>query len=407
MVIGMKKLQAFKFKLKPSAKQRKKLARFAGCTRLVFNKALALQMELWEKGEKKLSYAALCKKVTEWRNSDDFSFLADAPAQPLQQSMKDLDRTYENFFAGRASLPRFKKRGNRDSFRYPQPEQFKLDEKNNRIFLPKLGWMQYRNSRNVCGAPKQISVSRSADGWYVSIQTEQEVNPKQPVSDSAVGIDLGVSRFATLSDGNLYVAPNVFRKSEKKLAMAQRKLSRKKKFSANWRKQAWKVRKMHKVISDIRRDFLHKVSTIVCKNHAVVVIEDLYVKGMSASASGTMEKPGTRVKAKSGLNKAILDQGWGAFRRFLDYKLAWLGGTLVVVPAKNTSKSCSACGFCCPENRKSQAIFDCVKCGHKENADLNAAKNILAAGRAVIACGEKALAISMKQEPTVSSISVA
>ncbi len=232
-------------------------------------------MDCREKGEKYLGYAALCKKITAWRNSDEFSFLANAPAQPLQQSVKDLDRAFQNFFAGRAGFPRFKKKGNRDVFRYPQPDQFKLKEENNRIFLPKLGWIRYRNSRNVSGTPKQITVFRAADGWYVSIQTEQEINPQRPLNDSAIGIDLGITAFATLSDGTKYSAPNVFRRSEKRLARVQRKLSRKQKFSVNWRKQLHKVQKMHKIISDIRRDFLHKVTTIICKNHAVVVIEDL------------------------------------------------------------------------------------------------------------------------------------
>ncbi len=405
MVIRMK-LQAFKFKLNPTPAQSKKLAQFAGCRRFVFNKALELQMERREKGEKHLGYTELCKKVTGWRNSDESPFLGNAPAQTLQQAVKDLERAFLNFFAGRARFPRFKKRGNRDAFRYPQPNQFKLDEKNNRIFLPKLGWIRYRNSRVVSGSPKQVTVSKAADGWYVSIQTEQELNPQQAVIDSAVGIDLGITAFATLSDGTTYSAPNAFRKSEKKLAKAQRKLSRKQKFSAHWRKQVRNVQKIHKIISDSRRDFLHKVSTIICKNHAMVVIEDLNVKSMSASASGTVENPGKHVKAKSGLNKSILDQGWGAFRRFLEYKLAWSGGTLIAVPAKHTSTSCSACGFSCPENRKSQAAFACLNCDHRQNADLNAAHNILAAGRAVIACGEKALAISLKQEPTVSTIPI-
>ena len=218
---------------------------------------------------------------------------------------------------------------------------------------------------------------------------------------------MGIAKFATLSDGTVYVAPNAFRKREKKLAKAQRKLSRKEKFSANWRKQAFRVRKVHKTISDVRRDFLHKVSTMICKNHAVIVVEDLNIKAMSASAKGTLENPGNHVNAKSGLNKSILDQGWGAFCRSLEYKLTWLGGSLIVVPAKYTSTSCSVCGHSCPENRRMQAIFACVNCGHTQNADHNAAQNILAAGRAVVARGEKSLDISMKQEPTVSAILIA
>ena len=402
----MKKLQAFKFKLNPTPAQERKLAQFVGCKRFVFNKLLELQIKRYKNGEKHLGYPGLCREVTEWRKLDETSFLADAPAQTLQQGAKDVVRAFQRFFDGQAGHPRFKKKGNRDSFRYPQPNQIKLDEGNNRIALPKLGWMRYRNSRDVSGELKQVTVSRSIDGWYVSIQTEQELTPQKTASNSVVGIDLGITIFATLSNGTKYAAPNIFRKSERKLARAQRKLSRKRRFSANWRKQLRKVQGIHKRISDIRRDFQHKVSTIICKNHDVVVIEDLNVKAMSASASGTLEDPGNQVKAKSGLNKSILDQGWGIFRRFLEYKLAWSGGALIRVSARHTSTTCSACGFSCAENRKSQAKFACLKCDHTQNADLNAAQNILAAGRAVIACGEKALAISLKQEPAVSTIPI-
>ena len=135
----------------------------------------------------------------------------------------------------------------------------------------------------------------------------------------------------------------------------------------------------------------------------MVVMEDLNVKGMSASAAGTMAEPGRGVKAKSGLNKSILDQGWYEFGRQLGYKLGWKGGLLLAVPAKNTSRRCAECDYVSSENRKEQAKFRCVACGHTEHADLNAARNILTAGRAVLACGEKLLSISAKQEPTVSA----
>ena len=160
-----------------------------------------------------------------------------------------------------------------------------------------------------------------------------------------------------------------------------------------------RIQKLHKKIRDIRRDFQHKTSTNICKNHAMVVIEDLNVKAMSKSAQGTIECPGTKVKAKSVLNKAILDQGWYEFRRQLEYKSAWRGGVLIAVSPRNTSKTCAACGIVDAENRTSQENFLCVGCGHREHADLNASYNILAAGRAVIGLWRDSDGNSVKQEP--------
>jgi len=147
----MQRLQAFKYELMPSGEQVRKMRQFAGMARFVFNKALALQKERYAAGEKKLGYAALCKALTGWRNSTQTPWLKDGPIHPLQQSLKDLERAYANFFAKRADFPRFKKKGQRDSFRYPDPKQIKLDQGNRRIFLPKLGWLRFRKSREVLG----------------------------------------------------------------------------------------------------------------------------------------------------------------------------------------------------------------------------------------------------------------
>ncbi|PKN04967.1 MAG: cytosine methyltransferase, partial [Deltaproteobacteria bacterium HGW-Deltaproteobacteria-9] len=145
----MKRLQAFKFELQPNGQQERDMRRYAGSCRYVFNKALALQKARYEQGEKKLGYAGLCMALTEWRNGTETQWLKDAPVHPLQQTLKDLERAYANFFARRADFPRFKKKGRSDSFRYPDPVQIKLDQGNSRIFLPKLGWLRYRNSRDV------------------------------------------------------------------------------------------------------------------------------------------------------------------------------------------------------------------------------------------------------------------
>ena len=374
------------------------MRRFAGCCRFVWNKALALEKETYAADKKRLGYYALAGKLKDWKKEEETAFLSEAHSQILQQALKDLDRAYKNFFEKRAGFPRFKKKGLHDAFRYPQG--FKLDESNSRIFLPKIGWIHYRNSRKIEGTPKQVTVSLSAGKWYVSIQTEREVPEPVHPSQSVVGIDMGIARFATFSDGSSIRPLHSFRKHEKKLTKMQRKLAKRVKFSANWQKLKAKIQRLHRTIANVRNDFLHKTTTIISKNHALVVIEDLKVRNMSRSASGTVEAPGRNVRAKAGLNKSILDQGRFEFRRQLEYKLKWLGGKLVVIPPQYTSQTCSHCGCVDRANRPTQAKFKCTACGFECNADHNAALNILAAGHAVSACGAgRAQAPASKQEP--------
>ena len=396
----MNRLQAFKFELMPDSEQRCNLARFAGACRFVFNRALALQKENYEAGGKFISYVAMATRLTEWRNGTETPWLKAAPVHPLQHALKDLERAYKNFFEKRADFPRFKRKGQKDSFRYPDPKQIKLDEGNRRIFLPKLGWLRYRKSRDVLGAVRNATVSLACGKWFVSIQTEREV--EQPIPQGgAVGVDLGITRFATLSDGTFIEPLNSFRRHERRLARAQRAMSRKVKLSNNWKKAKARVQKIHFRIGNARRDYLHKATTTISKNHAIVCIEDLQVRAMSKSATGTAESPGRSVRAKSGLNKSILDQGWAEFRRQLEYKLNWKGGMLIAVPPQNTSRTCPACGCVSACNRATQANFACVDCGFEENADVVGAINILARGHRVAACGEVVhQGSSVKQEPT-------
>lgn len=382
----MQRLQAFKYELRPDGQQQRQMRRFAGSCRFVFNKALALQKARYEQGEKKLGYAGLCKELTAWRNGPETPWLKDAPVHPLQQTLKDMERAYANFFAKRADFPRFKKKGQSDSFRYPDPKQIKLDQGNARIFLPKLGWLRYRNSREVLGTVKNVTVSLSGGKWFVSIQTEREVVQPLPQSTTAVGIDMGIVRFATLSDGSHLEPLNSFKRHESALRKAQQAMSRKTKFSNNWKKAKARVQRIHSRIGNTRGDYLHKATTTISQNHAMVCIEDLQVRNMSKSAAGTTEVPGRNVRAKSGLNKAILDQGWFEFRRQLDYKLAWNGGYLIAVPPQNTSRTCPACGHVSKDNRQTQARFACVECDFEENADLVGAMNVLRAGHARFAC---------------------
>jgi putative transposase len=294
-----------------------------------------------------------------------------------------------------------------DSFRYPDAKQIELDRENGRISLPKLGYIRYRNSRIVLGEVRSATVSNRAGKWYVSILTKREV--AQPVPHGqAVGIDVGVARFGTLSDGS-YIAPLAsFKKHEQRLAKYQRRMSRKVKGSSNWKKAKARVQRIHAHIANARNDFLHKASTAISKNHAMIAVEDLQVRNMSKSAKGSAEVPGRNVRAKSGLNKSILDQGWFEFRRQLEYKTAWRGGFFVAVPAANTSRTCPCCGHISADNRKTQALFACVRCGHEANADHVGAINVLERGQRLLACGETVQpGRSKKQEPAEATQALA
>ncbi|MFP7606734.1 RNA-guided endonuclease InsQ/TnpB family protein [Serratia quinivorans] len=398
----MKRRQAFKFQLRPNGQQERDMRRFAGACRFVFNRALALQNENHEAGNKYLTYVKMAAWLVEWKKTPETQWLKEAPSQPLQQALKNLERAHKNFFQKRASFPRFKKRSQSDAFRYPQG--VKLDQVNNRISLPKLGWVSYRNSREVMGEVKNVTVSPSCGKWYISIQTEYDVTEPAHASTSLVGLDVGVAKLATLSDGTVFEPVNSFKSNQKTLAKLQREMSRKVKFSNNWKKAKRKVQNLHSRIGNIRRDYLHKVSTTISKNHAMIVIEDLKVANMSKSAVGTASQPGRNVRAKSGLNRSILDQGWYELRRQLEYKQLWRGGQVLAINPAYTSQKCACCGHTAKENRQTQSQFKCLECGYSANADINGARNILAAGHAALACRERAaLGRSMKQEPTEAS----
>jgi len=400
----VQRIQAFKYELMPTGEQQRDMRRSAGSCRFVFNKALALQKENYECGGKFIGYGTMARHLTAWRNSADTVWLKDAPVHPLQHALKDLEKAYKNFFEKRADFPRFKRKGQRESFRYPDPKQIKFDQANGRIFLPKLGWLRYRDSREALGELRNVTVSLSCGKWFVSIQTRREVETPVP-HGGAVGIDMGIARFATLSDGSFIAPLHSFKRHEIALRTAQRAMSRKTRFSNNWKKAKARVQKIHSRIGNARRDYLHKCSTTISQNHAMVCIEDLQVRNMSRSAAGTTEAPGNNVRAKSGLNKSILDQGWFEFRRQLDYKLAWNGGYLIAVPPENTSRTCPCCGHVSADNRRTQEHFACVECGFEANADLVGAINVLRAGHARLACADTSPEVGASgQEPPEATI---
>lgn len=384
------RLQAFQFDLRPNGEQTRNLRQFTGSCRFVYNKALALNIERYEKKEKRLGYAGLCALLPNWKMEHEF--LCNVPSQALQQALKNLERAYTNFFQKRADFPKFKKKGQRESFRIPQG--FEVDNQNGRIKVPKVGWMRYRKSQDVLGEAKNITISESCGKWFVSIQTEREVETPQHPSTSAVGVDWGVVNFVTLSDGEVVDQCQPLKKFLPKLAKWQRRMARKKKFSKNWRKAKARITKLHSKIANIRKNFVHNISNDISKNHVVVVIEDLQVGNMSKRAT-------KQVAQKSGLNRAILDASPFELRRQLEYKTQWLGGLLVPVPPQNTSRKCPECQHVSAENRKSQAKFVCVECGFSANADFVGAVNIREAGLASLACSQPSGDVNPScQEPT-------
>jgi putative transposase len=268
-----------------------------------------------------------------------------------------------------------------------------------------MGWVGFRKSRHIKGKPKNVTVFKEIDHWYISIQTEIKVDDLKHPSTKAVGIDLGIRKMIALSDGTCIPPINAFQSAQKKLLKLQRQLSRKVKFSNNWYKLNKKIQKLHWHIANIREDYLHKATCALSKNHAIVCMEDLSVSNMTRSVKGSIENPGRNVKAKSGLNKSILDQGWGELMRQLGYKQNWRGGILVLVPPAYTSQQCSECGHIDAANRPSQAVFRCEACGHTENADTNAAKNILREGLSRLACPQKGAAFTGHRETVLSDLS--
>ena len=367
----------FSFQLLPSDFERHFFVCAAGCSRLVWNLALNLQKERLDQQLYTLSFEELCDVLKLWK--DERPFLSEVHSQPLQQRLRDLSKALKEALdpENPKQFPRFKKKGEGDSFRYPQG--FELDEQNSRIFLPKIGWVRYIKSQNIAGKPKNVTVTQEAGRWYVSIQTELEHEVPIHLSTSVIAGDLGVVHFLTLSNGTHIDAPS-YKDLEEKIERAQRQLSLKKKGSHNYQKQTLKLQRLHKQLRDRRNDFLHKLSDQLSKNHAVIVLEKLRVKNMTGSARGTIENPGKNVAQKAGLNRAIMRQGWGEFARQVKYKCEWRGGLFRQVAPEYTSQTCSECDFIHADNRKTQALFVCLACGYTDNADRNAATSAVAIG---------------------------
>ena len=366
--------KTYKYKLKLNKTQQRRFSCWLGSCRFVYNMFLDKRITAWEKDKRHYSKYDLIKELPPLKK--EIEWLTDVPAQSLQNVIERMDLAYKAFFRG-GGFPKFAKKGIYNSFVLKQ--DVSID--GNKIKLPKIGNVKYFKSSEIKGKIKTASVIKQYNGWYIALNVEQEINPANVKNENQVGIDMGVRYFLSTSDGEHIENPRFYKESLRKLRIEQRSLNRKEKGSSNWSKQKRKLTKLHSSIANQRKDFLHKQSNRLLSTYDCLYIEDLKLKNMISSAKGTIEKPGRMVKQKSGLNRSLSDVGIGIFFNMLDYKSLWNGKEIIRVRPHYTSQTCSICNHTSKENRKSQSKFECVICGHKENADINAAKNVIRFGQ--------------------------
>jgi putative transposase len=386
----MQKLRGYKYQLEPSSEVAAKLAQQAGACRFVYNLALEQRQKFYRPG-RKFNYVQQAREVAQIRAEVDW--LAAVHGHALQQALKDLDTAFVNFFSGRASYPRPRVKGINDSFRVPQDKNAiqvrKLNANHSAVKLPKLGWIKFRSHRPLVGKICNATVSLNGGKWWISIQTEVEIEVI-PSTLPSVGIDRGVKVLLALSTGEMIEPANALAKHADRLKKSQQVLARRKRGSKRYAKQKVRINRIHTKIARTRNDQIHKASLSIAERFGTVVIEALKTRNMTASAAGTVAEPGNNVTQKSGLNRSILDKGWHKFETLLAYKLAERGGTLVKVNPAFTSQTCSCCGTISKHSRESQARFECVSCGHTANADVNAAININRAGTRLLSAPSEA-----------------
>ncbi|TMR89710.1 RNA-guided endonuclease InsQ/TnpB family protein [Nonomuraea basaltis] len=367
---------AYKCRAYPSPEQAAVLNRTFGCVRVVWNQTLAWRHQRWHQERVSTNVPQANAFLTQLKRSEEFAWLNEVSSVPLQQVLRTQQRAYANFFAGRARYPRFKSRNGRQSAEYTR-SGFRW--RDGRLFLAKTdaplefvwSWPEVDPASI---DPSTVTVSRDPCGrWHVSFAVEVGDPDQAPATGAVVGVDLGVKDFAVTSGGDKIANPRKLAKRECNLARYQRRMARKQRGSNNRKKAKAKVARAHRKVRASRADFLHKTSTRLVRDHDVIVIEDLNINGMVRNRS---------------LAKAISDSGWGAFRRMLEYKTAKYGRHLIVIDRwYPSSKTCSACGHLLAELSLSTRHWTCPGCGTRHDRDVNAAKNILAAGLAVSACG--------------------
>ncbi|WP_406212076.1 RNA-guided endonuclease InsQ/TnpB family protein [Streptomyces canus] len=366
--------RAFKYRFYPTGVQAAELSRTFGCVRLVYNKALEERTRAWFGEQRRISYVQSSAALTQWKKTEELAFLAEVSSVPLQQALRHLQTAFGNFFAKRAQYPRYKSRKkSRASAEYTRSA---FTWRDGRLTLAKMTEpLDIRWSRPLPEGtePTTVTVSRDAAGrWFVSFLCEDSIAPAAATT-TAVGLDAGITSLVTLSTGEKVANPKHERRDRARLARAQRELSRKAKGSANREKARRKVARVHARIADRRRDVLHKLSTRLVRENQTVVIEDLTVRNLL--------KNGT-------LARAISDASWTELRSMLEYKCAWYGRELVVIDSFfPSSKLCGNCGTVRGKLPLNVRAWTCA-CGAVHDRDVNAARNILAAGLAASACGD-------------------
>lgn len=369
--------------------------------RAVWNTGLEQRREYRRRGGW-MNYAPQCKELAEAKREHEW--LRAAPSHVLQQTLKDLDRACREHGTFKVRW-RSKARWS-PSFRFPDAQQIqveRLSRKWGRAKLPKLGWVRFRFSRPLGGQIRSATVSFKAGRWFVSfLVDDQAAAPdRHAMANTAVGVDRGVKTAVVTSDGEFLDRPFITAGESARHRRLQQRLARQKKGSTNRRKTITAMAQIMSRVSNRRGDFCAKTAAHLVSKNALVALEDLRTRNMTASASGTVDAPGVSVVQKQGLNRAILDKGWHCLELALTNAARYTGTRVVKVYPAYTSQRCHACGFVTEGNRESQAVFVCKNpgCGNTDHADVNAAKNIKAAGQAVSACGDLGTGRSVKQEP--------
>ncbi|MFI5649668.1 RNA-guided endonuclease InsQ/TnpB family protein [Streptomyces anulatus] len=365
--------RAFKYRFHPTNAQAAELSRTFGCVRKVYNMALAARTEAWTRRER-VNYNQTSAMLTVWKKTEELAYLSEVSSVPLQQCLRHLQTAFTNFFGKRAKYPRFKtKRTSRKSAEYTT-SGFRF--RDGKLTLAKMRepldivWSRPLPER---ASPSTVTVSQDAAGrWFVSMLCDDVSVKPLPKVDTAVGIDVGLIHLLTLSTGEKVANPRHERKDRARLAKAQRNLAKKAEGSSNRAKARRKVAKVHARIADRRRDLLHQITTRLVRENQTLVIEDLTVRNMVKNHR---------------LARAISDASWNEFRSMLEYKAAWYGRDLIAVDRWfPSSRLCSACGALQGKMPLNVRTWTCG-CGTTHDRDVNAAKNLLAAGRAVEACG--------------------
>ncbi|GLY89178.1 RNA-guided endonuclease InsQ/TnpB family protein [Actinoallomurus iriomotensis] len=368
---------SYKVRAYPTPEQAAVLNRTFGCVRLVWNKVLTWRRDRYHTQRITTSYAETDRYLTELKRDPDLEFLSKVSSVPLQQTLRHQHTAFVNFFAGRARYPRYKSRQRKQSATYTQ-SAFRWRE--GRLYLARMMGVQlevvwsWPEIDPASLEPTSVTVSREPCGrWYVSLAVEIPDPQQAPPTGAVVGVDLGVKDFAVTSDGEKIANARRLAMRERNLARYQRRMARKQSGSSNRAKAKVKVARAHRKVAASRADFLHKTSARLVRDHDVIVIEDLAVQNMVRNRR---------------LAKAISDCGWGEFRRQLEYKAAKYGRRLIVIDRwYPSSKTCSVCGHLLTELSLSTRAWCCPSCRTLHDRDVNAAKNILAAGLAVSACG--------------------